>query len=86
MDLVNILEYVRWNNEMITKFLCAWFMEMWNKVDKTLAYALKGVAYFIKASCKWIHGIFVIKVNVFESLNGYKYATTKPLTNQHPSN
>lgn len=62
MDLVNILEYVswglflkKWNNEMITKILCAWIMETWNKVNKTLTYALKGGAYFIKSSCKWMH-------------------------------
>jgi hypothetical protein len=57
---------------MISKILCAWFMEMWNKVYKTLTYALKGGAYFIKASCKWMHDIVVIKVNVFESGNGYQ--------------
>jgi hypothetical protein len=57
---------------MITIILCAWFMETWNTVDKTLAYALKGGASFIKTSCKWMHDIVVIKVNVFESGNGYQ--------------
>jgi hypothetical protein len=45
---------------------------MWNKVYKTLAYTLKGVAYFIKALCIWMHDIVVIKVNVFESGNDYQ--------------